>query len=129
MKLEMSPITFIKKIYSSVKSPLMLPYEICQALGLDQNTFDSFDDFIQQATHPVALGNRVKRFSSREDAELLFDASEKKERFRNQSVYYFYFAKAWLAISLHFDDEHCLRRLYLIHEHIFEERLELKLRS
>lgn len=123
----MSPIALIKKIYSSVKNPFSLPSAVGQALGLDTLEFQSFEEFIKKVTSAQATANRVRKFTPRERVDLIFQAAEKKEIFHAQSLFYFYFGGAWLGISLHFDESACLRRLYLIHESIDKEELELDL--
>ena len=122
-------INFIKKIYSFFKYPCLLPCEVGLALGFKSLSFESFEVFLLQLISREGHGSRLKKFMPRERAESLFLSAEKREIFRNESLFSFQFSSSWLGVSLQFDDANLLRRAYLMHERVPEGQVELTLQN
>lgn len=57
----------------------------------------------------------------RSEAEALFISAVKKERFRYESMYSYYFSDSWMEFVLHFDQQSRLRRVYLQHRDLKQE--------
>ncbi len=62
----------------------------------------------------------------REQAERVFSGATCKERFKQESLYSYYFYEGWIEFVLIFDDDSRLRRLYLLHQYL-EKNQELPL--
>jgi hypothetical protein len=66
----------------------------------------------------------------REDAEAAFGSAQRKEHFRQISLFSYYFSEGWVEFKLEFDSDSLLRRIYIQHRIIQSERgIELQLSS
>lgn len=110
--------------------PVTLPEDVAQALGVDMSNFLTFEEFVEELTSPSCRPTRLSRFMPRDIAEAAFQSAQRKERFKYNSLYSYYFSEGWMEFILQFDEESRLRRIYLQHKRIeHEEGIEIPLRS
>lgn len=110
--------------------PITLPEEIAQALGIELPNFLTFDQFFNRLTCPNCRPTRLARFMQREQAEEAFLHAHCKESFKHSSLFSFYFSEGCLEFVLQFDDQSRLRRLYMHHRYLKQERgVEIRLNS
>lgn len=110
--------------------PVCLPEEVAHALGVNASNFMTFPQFIRQLSCANFRPSRLYKFMPREKAEEAFRNAHCTEQFRNSTLFSFYFPEGWMEFVLEFDDISRLRRVYMHHKHIKEERgIELFLNS
>ena len=64
----------------------------------------------------------------REKAEKAFISAQRKEHFMRSSLFSYYFSEGWMEFKLEFDSKSLLRRIYIQHKTIEDERgIELHL--
>lgn len=102
--------------------PVCLPEEVAKALGVNASNFMTFPQFIRQLSCSSFRPSNLHKFMRREDAEKPFQNAHCQEQFRNSSLFSFYFPEGWMEFVLEFDDISRLRRVYMHHRCIKEER-------
>lgn len=102
--------------------PISMPEDIAEALGLDLTNYITFDKFVSLLTCPNCKPTKLHKFMPRDKAELAFKNAHCKEFFKTSSLFSFYFAEGWMEFMLEFDDQSRLRRMYLHHKQIKQER-------
>lgn len=107
--------------------PVSLPQELSDALGIQIPNTLSFNRLLQSVAVPKEGIANLHRFMPRNQAEKLFDSAVRKERFRQHSLYSYYFDGAWMEFVLHFDNSERLRRLYVQHKDLDWDGIELPL--
>ncbi len=110
------------RFFLRFRYPVSLPEDIAQALGLEISNYVTFDEFIHYLTSDSCKPTRLTKFMQREKAEEAFKEAQCKECFKHSALFSFYFAEGWVEFVLEFDDHARLRRLYLNHKTIQEER-------
>lgn len=95
--------------------PVSLPEEVACALGIEVSNRWTFQHFLSRLSSPSCCPAKIKRLMPRHHAESLFEKALRKERFKQHSLFSYYFKGAWLEFILHFDDQSRLRRVYLQH--------------
>lgn len=109
--------------------PLSLPEDIALALGIEISNQLSFNEFVNFLTCPLCCPTRLAKFMPRELAEKAFEKAPCKEKFRDRTLISFKFNEGWMEFDLQFDSESRLRRVYIQHKTITNERgVEIKLR-
>ena len=93
--------------------PVSLPEDVANDLGMKLPNTLSFKEFLHLLSSPHHHPTRIKKFMKREQAEKVFELALKREKFKSSSLFSYYFNKNWLVITLYFDEEDRLRRLYL----------------
>ena len=122
VKVRMSEIVrSIFKLLLRFRYPVSLPEEVIDALGIDASHSINFQEFMEVLSNPRSNPKNLSRFMPRRKAEALFAAAVRKERFRYESLYSFYFSESWVEFVLHFDNDSRLRRLYIQHKDLCEE--------
>jgi hypothetical protein len=107
-----------------------LPEDVAQALGIELSNYITFDKLVTSLTCPSCQPSKLRKFMNRERAEDAFRNAHSKELFKKNSLFSFYFSEGWIEFSLEFDDQSRLRRLYLHHKSIQQERgIEIPLQS
>lgn len=108
--------------------PVTLPEEIADALGISISNNLNFEELISRLTCQTCRPTRLCKFMPRNQAEAAFRSAQRKERFKNNSLYSYYFNEGWMEFVLQFDDDSRLRRIYIQHKTIQEERgIEIQL--
>lgn len=126
----MKLINFLCYVFHRFRYPVSLPEEIAIDLGITTSNFLTFKEFVNQLTNRTCRLQRLSRFMPREEAEAVFQSALRKEKFKGDSLFSYYFHEGWLEFILQFDEHSRLRRIYLQHKHIKSERgIELMLRS
>lgn len=106
--------------------PVSMPEDIAEALGISLKNTIAFESLLLacQTCSPT----RLVKFMPRMEAESVFHAAQRKDRFTQSSLYSFYFNEGWLEFELQFDHTSLLRRLYIHHRLIADPHcLELHL--
>ena len=98
--------------------PVSLPEDVAYALGIEIPTFMGFEKLLATLTSPCCQPTNLHRFMPRDFAEEFFTSAVRKERFRQHSLFSYYFNRGWLEFVLHFDSDRRLRRLYIEHRDI-----------
>jgi hypothetical protein len=96
--------------------PCSTPEEVASDLGLNLTNKLSFAEFIAYLTNPEHKPAKILKFMPRERAENLFQKARRKEKFRHNSLFSYYFNEGWMEFILQFDDQSRLRRLYILHK-------------
>lgn len=116
------------RFFHRFRYPITMPEEIAQALGIELPNHITFDQFVDRLTCPNCRPTRLTRFMYREQAEDAFLHAHCKERFKHSSLFSFYFTEGCLEFVLQFDDQSRLRRLYMHHQSLKQERgVEIRL--
>lgn len=106
--------------------PVSLPGDVLGALGIEACDSIGFREFLKVLVDPSRNPKNLVRFMPRRSAEALFSLAVRKERFRNESLFSFYFQDSWVEFVLHFDEASRLRRVYVQHQDLdAEEGVEL----
>ncbi|MFT4553817.1 MAG: hypothetical protein ACI9S8_002459 [Chlamydiales bacterium] len=123
MKVRMNEILrSVLKLFLRLRYPVSLPEDVIDALGIEASHSIDFQEFMEVLSNPRCNPKNLSRFMPRRKAEALFTAAVKKERFRHESLYSYYFSDSWVEFVLHFDNDSRLRRLYIHHKDLCEEQ-------
>ena len=118
----MHPMNVMRRFFLRFRYPVTLPEDIAFALGVEFSNFISFDDFVKELTKPSFRPSTLRRYMSRQLAEEAFRFAQRREIFNNTSLFSFYFQEGWMEFVMEFDEKEKLRRLYLHHRHIPQDR-------
>ena len=110
------------RFFIRFRYPVTLPEDVASALGINLSNYITFDKFVSLLTCPSCKPTRLQKYMPREKAEEAFQNAHCKERFKGSSLFSFYFAEGWMEFMLEFDDQSRLRRMYLHHKNIKQER-------
>jgi hypothetical protein len=125
----MKPFDLFSRFLLRFRYPLSLPEDIATSLGIDVSNEIAFDDFVNYLICPNCCPTRLMKFMPREMAENAFERAPCKEKFRDRTLISFQFNEGWMEFDLQFDSESRLRRIYVQHKNINQERgVEIKLR-
>lgn len=113
--------TFLTHLLLRYRYPVSLPEEVADALGIKSSNSLKFEEFVQQLIHPSFRPTRLIKFMPREKAEASFSKALKKECFKQNSLFSYYFSEGWLEFDLFFDEQSRLRRIYLQHRNFIDE--------
>lgn len=91
--------------------PVSLPEDVAGDLGMDLPNHINFEELLRRLSEnsPKTLWKKMSRYA----AESAFQSSLKKEIFRSTSLFSYYFSQGWIVITLYFDENNSLRRLYV----------------
>lgn len=118
----MKGLRYLSYLMHKLKYPVSSPKDIAQALGLPLRDFMTFQEFVSHLTQPNCRPLHLKKFMSREAAESFFHSALRKESFQESTLFSYYFNEGWMEFKLSFDGQDRLRRLYLQHKHIEDEK-------
>ncbi len=125
----MKPFDFISRFLLRYRYPMSLPEDIAFDLGVPVSNQLAFKEFVDYLICPHCCPTKLAKFMPRELAENAFERAQCKEKFRDRTLISFQFIEGWLEFDLQFDSESRLRRIYLQHKNIENERgVEIKLR-
>jgi hypothetical protein len=102
--------------------PVSLPEDVAKALGVEISNFLTFDEFVTHLTSPSCRPTSLRKYMKRESAEEAFQSAQRKEQFRENTIFSYYFNEGWLEFVLLFDEQSRLRRIYLQHIRIHNDR-------
>lgn len=118
------------RLFLRFRYPVTLPEDIAKALGIHVSNYVTFDEFFSTLTSPECHPTNIKKFMPRHEVEFAFTNAQRKEHFRQMSLYSYYFSEGWIEFKLEFDSNSLLRRIYIQHRNIQDERgIELQLAS
>lgn len=113
---------------SRLRYPVSMPEDIALALGIPISNHLHFEEFFAQLSSPKLRPTKLLKFMPRDDAEQAFHKALHKERYSDKTLVSYYFMEGWLEFVLQFDDNCCLRRIYLQHKNIKDDHgLEITL--
>lgn len=96
--------------------PVSMPEDIASDIGLSLSNYLTFSEFIARLTDPNSKPSKLSRFMPRHEAECLFQTALRRERFKHDSLFSYYFKGGWMEFMLQFDEQSRLRRLYIKHK-------------
>ena len=99
-----------------LRYPFSTPEDIATDLGLNITNDLSFDELIFCITSPGHRPSKLSKYMPRDEAEILFQAARRKEIFRHNALFSYYFKGGWMEFLLQYDDESRLRRMYICHK-------------
>lgn len=109
------------KFWQRVRYPAALPQEIADDLGVALPERFSFDDFLTTLARPISPPSRLRRFMPRSLAEAPFNKAQLKERFKENTLFSYYFNEGWIIFILSFDSQGRLRGIQIRHERLKQE--------
>lgn len=112
------PFDAIHRFILRFRYPVSMPEDLEEVLGLEVPNFWHFDKVLAYLRASINRPNNLRRYMPRDVAERLFSNAVRKERFKQRSLYSYYFRGTWMEFALHFDDQSRLRRVYLHHRDI-----------
>jgi hypothetical protein len=99
-----------------IRYPFSTPDDVAQDLGLNISRYLTFPEFIHSLINLNSPPSKLRRFMPREQAEQVFQSALRKEKFKQNSLFFYYFNGGWMEFMLQFDEESRLRRLYIRHK-------------
>lgn len=124
----MSALDSLSRFFSRFRYPFTLPEDIANALGINVSNYVTFDEFMKLLTSPSCNPTKLTKFMPRKKAEGAFKGAQRKEQFTKNTLISYYFPEGWVEFNLEFDGNSELRRVYIQHKQISEERgIELHL--
>lgn len=102
--------------------PVSLPEDIAHALGIELSNFITFDQFVEMLIAPSLRPTKLCKFMPRDVAEGAFSNALRKEKFRLNTLCSYYFSEGWVEFILQFDESSRLRRIYVNHKKIREDK-------
>ncbi|WP_068468214.1 hypothetical protein [Candidatus Protochlamydia phocaeensis] len=123
MKLLTQPL---KHFFIRLRYPVSMPEDVAADLGLNISNALSFKEFIKCLTNPCLRPTKLMRFMPREEAESIFQAALRKERFKQNSLFSYHFNGGWMEFMLQFDEQSRLRRIYIQHKDL-EQKYEISI--
>lgn len=118
----MKAFDHLRRLLLRFRYPVSLPEDVSKALGLDISNYVTFDQLVSLVTSPSFMPTTLSKFMPRNKAEEAFKHAQCKECFKRSSLYSFYFSEGWLEFLLEFDDHSRLRRVYMHHKDIQQDR-------
>lgn len=112
----MKPFTVFRRLLLRFRYPVSMPEDVAKDLGLEISNFLTFNEFIRHLTNPLQTPKKLSRFMPREQAEGIFHAALKKEKFNHNSLFSYHFNGSWMEFMLSFDEQSRLRRIYVRHK-------------
>jgi hypothetical protein len=110
------------RFFIRFRYPITLPEDVAEALGIHLSNYITFDQFVDMLVSPSCKPTRLKKYMPREEAEEAFEKAHSKEQFKRSSLFSFYFSEGWIEFVLEYDEQSLLRRMYLQHKNIKQER-------
>jgi len=124
----MKALDFLSRLLLRFRYPVSMPEDVATALGIHISNYVTFHEFVSHLSSPTCRPTKLLKFMSREDAEKAFFAAPLKEKFQNNTLFSYCFNEGWVEFILQFDDNSKLRRIYLQHRGIKQDRgLEIQL--
>lgn len=118
----MGTLDCFSRFFLRFRYPVTLPEDIAQALGITVSNSIKFDELIKKLTSPDCCPTKLKKFMNRSEVEEAFCAAQRKEHFKQISLFSYYFSEGWVEFKLEFDSDSLLRRMYIQHRLIKNER-------
>ncbi len=106
------------RLFIRFRYPVSLPEDISEALGIPLSNYLSFEEFVEHLISPTCRVTKLTKFMPREKAEYAFRSALRKERFKQNTLFSYYFSEGWMEFVLQFDEQSRLRRIYLQHQKI-----------
>lgn len=118
----MKTFAFFTNFFTRMRYPVSLPEEVAEALGVHLSNESSFDEFLNRLCCPSCCPTRLMKFMPREKVEKLFKKATIKEKFKQNTIISYHFSEGWVEFVLQFDEQSRLRRIYLQHKQITQDR-------
>lgn len=105
-----------QRLFVRFRYPVSMPEDVASDLGLNISNYLTFQEFIELLTNPNTKPSKLSRYMPRHEAECIFQSALRKERFKHDSLFSYYFNGGWMEFVLQFDEQSRLRRLYINHK-------------
>ncbi|NGX42820.1 MAG: hypothetical protein K940chlam7_01108 [Chlamydiae bacterium] len=126
----MKALDHFSRFFLRFRYPVTLPEDIAIALGVDVSNYQTFTELVRCLESPDCCPTRLEKYMPRHEAENAFAGAQRKDCFKRSSLFSYYFSEGWMEFSLEFDPESRLRRVYIYHKEIQNERgIEIHLRK
>ena len=120
----------VRRFLLRFRYPVSMPEDVAFALGVEISNYITFEQFVERLTCPSCKPTKLTKYMEREKALDAFQQAHCQEHFKYSSLVSYYFMEGWLEFALKFDEKGQLRRLYLHHKSIKQDRgIEIVLRS
>lgn len=106
----------LQHLFIRFRYPVSLPEDIASDLGLPIKNTLNFQEFIYCLIDPNQHPSKLTRLMPRQEAEDIFRLAKRKEIFKQNSLFSYYFKRGWVEFNLQFDEQSRLRRLYICHK-------------
>lgn len=114
----MKVLNRLRRFFVRLRHPFSLPEDVASDLGLNLSNYLSVSELICSLASPECRPTKLIKFMPREQAEQRFSTALRKEIFRHNSLFSYYFNGEWVEFVLQFDEHSRLRRLYLRHKNL-----------
>ena len=119
-----------KRLLTRWRYPVCCPEDIAQALGMRLSNQLTFEELVCKLTSPHCYAKNLYKYMSRISAEAAFKNALRIERFSHTTIVSYYFSEGWMEFTLHFDAEEHLRRVYIQHQCIPDNKgIEIPLKT
>jgi hypothetical protein len=118
----------LQRLFVRFRYPVSMPEDVASDLGLNISNHLTFQEFIEQLTDPNLRPSKLSRYMPRHEAECIFQTALRKERFKHDSLFSYYFNGGWMEFVLQFDEQSRLRRLYIKHKDM-KQKYEIPMSS
>lgn len=106
--------------------PVSMPEDVARDLGCTTSYFFTLEDLLSELLLPQFRSPNLKKFMPRSRAEEVFKMAYRKEKFRDDTLFSYYFKEGWIEFVLQFDAQGRLRRMYLLHKDL-KQKVEISL--
>lgn len=104
----------LMRLINRFRYPSSLSENIARDVGLFLPNSLNFTQFLSALAAPPHPPTKLRKFMKRLQAESAFETAFKKEKFKECSLFSYYFnERGWVVFALHFDENDFLRRVYL----------------
>lgn len=121
-------LDFFKRFIIRFRYPVSTPEDVAKDLGLNISNFLPFEQFIDCLLHLPVPPRKLTKFMPREQAESIFRMALRKEKFKQNSLFSYYFNGGWMEFMLQFDEQSRLRRIYIHHKDL-KQKCEMSIYS
>jgi hypothetical protein len=114
----------LSRLFIRFRYPVSTPEDVATDLGFDISNYLTFQEFTNYLINSKHRPTKLIKFMPREQAEEIFQAALRKEKFKQNSLFFYYFNGGWMEFMLQFDEQSRLRRLYIRHKD-FKQQYEI----
>ncbi len=113
MAVKFGIVKTLSHFFSHFRYPASLPEDVALDLGVDLPRAPTFCKFIEALSSPHLYSKKLYKLMSKEEVERAFSRALKRENFRSTTLFSYFFTEGWLVLTLYFDENKKLQRLYV----------------